>query len=142
MRASDTQVTVCMATFQRNERLRAVLGDLARQERLPNQVVVVDNDPAGAARPVLEEFRASGVPFRVDYDVQPVPNISITRNRTVELASSEWIAFIDDDERAPPQWLHELLSAAERYEADGVLGPVEPEGSERRTALDPQRPVL
>jgi len=127
MRAPDTQVTVCMATFQRNERLRAVLGDLARQERLPNQVVVVDNDPAGAARPVLEEFRASGVPFRVDYDVQPVPNISITRNRTVELASSEWIAFIDDDERAPPEWLRELLSAAERYGADGVLGPVEPE---------------
>jgi succinoglycan biosynthesis protein ExoM len=127
MRAPDPQVTVCMATFQRNERLRAVLGDLARQDRLPDQVVIVDNDPAGAARQVVEEYRASGVTFRVDYDVQPVPNISITRNRTVELALGDWIAFIDDDERAPPGWLRELLSAAERYQADGVLGPVEPQ---------------
>ncbi|MEA3162070.1 MAG: succinoglycan biosynthesis protein ExoM [Gammaproteobacteria bacterium] len=127
MRALDSQVTVCMATFKRNERLRAVLDDLARQDRLPNRIVVVDNDPAGAARPVVEDFRASGVPFHVDYDVQPVPNISITRNRSVELASGDWIAFIDDDERAPPEWLRELLSAVERYQADGVLAPVEPQ---------------
>lgn len=126
MRAPDPQITVCMATFQRNGRLRAVLDDLARQDRLPDQVVVVDNDPTGAARPVLEEYRASGVPFRVEYDVQPVPNISITRNRTVQMASGDWIAFIDDDERTTPEWLRELLSAAERYKADGVLGPVEP----------------
>ncbi len=128
MNASDNrQVSVCLATYRRNEKLRAVLDDLTKQDRFPDQVVVVDNDAAGGARSVIEECRAAGAPFRIDYDVQPVPSIAITRNRTVELASGEWIAFIDDDERAPKDWLRQLLNAADAYRADGVLAPVEPQ---------------
>ena len=119
-------MSVCIATFKRNERLRAVLGDLVRQVRVPDQVVVVDNEPGGGAKKIVETYRAE-VPFPVEYDVQPEPNISLTRNRTVQLAQGDWIAFIDDDERAPPEWLSELLSAAERYGADGVLAPVVPQ---------------
>ncbi len=119
-------VSVCIATYRRNAQLGAVLDDMARQELLPDQVVVVDNDAAGCARAVIEAHRASGVPYRVDYDVQPQRNIALTRNRTVELADGDWLAFIDDDERAPPGWLRLLLQAAKRYQADGVLAPVEP----------------
>jgi succinoglycan biosynthesis protein ExoM len=126
-RSEATRVSICMATFRRNERLRAVLEDIARQDRLPDQLVVVDNDPAGGARSIVEQYRASGTPFRVDYDVQPEPNIAVTRNRTVQLATGDWIAFIDDDERAPREWLRELLKAAEIGHADGVLAPVEPQ---------------
>jgi len=44
----------------------------------------------------------------------------------VELAQGAWIAFIDDDERAPPAWLKRLGETIIRYSADGALGPVEP----------------
>ncbi len=122
-----TRVTVCIATFQRQERLRELLGDMTRQTRLPDQVVVVDNDPHASARPIIDEWRRSGIPFTLDYDVQPQASIGATRNRTVQLASGQWLAFIDDDERAPPEWLQLLLYAAETFAADGVLGPVEPQ---------------
>jgi succinoglycan biosynthesis protein ExoM len=49
-------VSVCLATFKRNERLSAVLEDLARQDRLPDQVVIVDNDPAAGARATVREL--------------------------------------------------------------------------------------
>jgi succinoglycan biosynthesis protein ExoM len=120
------KVSVCIATYRRTERLRAVLEDLARQSRLPDQVVVVDNDLAGSARPSIEQLRASGVPFVIVYDVQPERNIAMTRNRTVMLADGDWLAFIDDDERAPEGWLQQLLDAAAAYAADGILAPVEP----------------
>lgn len=120
-------VSVSLATYKRNERLAAVLEDLGRQDRLPDQVVVVDNDPAAGAQATVSRFKNSGVPFRVDYDVQPVPNIAITRNRSVQLATGHWVAFIDDDERAPTNWLRELMCAVEVYQADAVLAPVEPQ---------------
>jgi succinoglycan biosynthesis protein ExoM len=120
-------ISVCIATYRRAARLREVLGDMARQTRVPDQVVVVDNDVAASARPVIEELRAAGCPFRLDYDVQPERNIAMTRNRTVALANGEWMAFIDDDERASEDWLHRLVQAAQSYRADGVLAPVEPE---------------
>jgi len=120
-------ISVCIATYRRNDRLSAVLDDLAQQELLPSQVVIVDNDAEGAARAVVEQHRARAVPFLIDYDIQPQRNIALTRNRTVELATGEWLAFIDDDERAPRDWLRKLLAAAQNFQADGVLSPVEPQ---------------
>jgi succinoglycan biosynthesis protein ExoM len=120
------QISVCLATFRRNERLKAVLEDIAQQELLPDQVVVVDNDPSGGARTVIDAYRPTA-PFKVDYDVQPVPNIAVTRNRTVELATGDWMAFIDDDERAPKEWLRELMAAVQEHNADAVLAPVQPQ---------------
>lgn len=124
--SNHSKISVCLATFKRNERLSAVLEDIRQQDLQPDQVVVVDNDASGGARPVVEKFRQTA-PFRVDYDVQPVPNISLTRNRTVELATGDWIAFIDDDERAPKEWLRLLTTAAREHKADAVLAPVQPQ---------------
>lgn len=119
-------VSVCIATYRRSERLAALLEDLTHQEHLPDEVIVVDNDAGGSARAVVEQCRALCPPFALHYDVQPRKNIALTRNRTVELAQGDWLAFIDDDERAPPAWLAQLLDCAARMRADGVLGPVVP----------------
>jgi succinoglycan biosynthesis protein ExoM len=119
-------ISLCIATYRRPERLAALLDDLVKQQHLPNEIVVVDNDAAGSARAVVEGRRMLGAPFPIHYDIQPVKNISLTRNRTVELANGDWIAFIDDDERAPAAWLKRLAETVIRYGADGALGPVEP----------------
>jgi succinoglycan biosynthesis protein ExoM len=119
-------VSICIATFRRTERLRAVLHDIAHQELPCTEVVVVDNDAAGSASSVIDWAQQTFRGLTLRYDVQPEQNIALTRNRTVEMARGDWLAFIDDDERAPPNWLLELSSAASRYAADCVLGPVEP----------------
>jgi len=123
-------ITVCIPTYRRPERLRALLGDIIQQTCPCNEVVVVDNDPEESARATVEAFAKEMTltrpAFAVQYDVQPVKNISLTRNRTIALARGEWLAFIDDDERAPSNWLELMLDAASRYEADGILAPVVP----------------
>lgn len=120
-------ISLCIATYRRPERLGALLADLERQELRPAEVIVVDNDAGGSARAVIEAARAAGASFPIHYDVQPQRNIALTRNRTVALATGEWVAFIDDDERAPPAWLRQLAAAAAAHDATGVLGPVVPE---------------
>lgn len=119
-------VSVCIATFRRPEKLSRLLDDLTRQDWRPEEVVVVDNDVNGSAGPVIEARRRAGFPCALIHGLQPRQNISLTRNRTVELASGEWLAFIDDDERAPRTWLRRLMECRERTVADGVLGPVLP----------------
>lgn len=119
-------VSICIATYRRQERLDLLLDDLANQEYLPAEVIVVDNDATGSAREVVEKRIESGTPFPIYYDIQAEKNISLTRNRTVALAKCDWIAFIDDDERAPAPWLKQLTKTVIKSSADGALGPVVP----------------
>ncbi|MBI1424903.1 MAG: glycosyltransferase [Gammaproteobacteria bacterium] len=120
------KISVCIATYCRPERLALLLDDLVKQQRRPDEVVIIDNDESGSAQSVVELRREMGTPFPIRYDIQPIKNISLTRNRTVALASYDWIAFVDDDERAPAPWLKELEENVIACRADGALGPVVP----------------
>lgn len=118
-------ISVCIATYRRPERLAALLADLAAQQLQPREVVVVDNDAAGSAQAVCDAAQAAGSRFPIRYSIQPIKNLSLTRNQTVAHAAAPWLAFIDDDERAPADWLARLAGSAGDG-VDGVLGPVEP----------------
>lgn len=127
MNGSPTRVSVCIATYRRLDRLALLLADLRGQTHPIHDVAIVDNDASGSARETVERFRATQPGFDVHYEVQPERNIALTRNVTVALAKGDWLAFIDDDERAPATWLQQLVDAMNQYGADGVLGPVEPQ---------------
>jgi succinoglycan biosynthesis protein ExoM len=120
------KISVCIATFRRQSQLRELLKDLFDQELLPLDVVVVDNDATGSARNTVDEFRGSGCPFVLTYAIQPERSIPLTRNMTVQLAAGDWLAFVDDDERAPRNWLRQLSECVTTHAADGALAPVEP----------------
>lgn len=128
----EDTVSVCICTYRRREKLSLLLDDLLRQQRPPDQIVVVDNDRDGSARDVVEAFRArlasasSTGGIDVVYAVQPEKNIAITRNATVAHATSYWLAMADDDERASEDWIANLLRTARSTQADGVLGPCLP----------------
>jgi succinoglycan biosynthesis protein ExoM len=123
MSSTLARVSVCICTYRRPQQLAWLLADLGAQTRRPDEVVVVDNEAEGGGRASVEAARAVlGFPIR--YEIQPVKNISRTRNRAVALAEGDWLALLDDDERAPAHWLQTLLDAAGRYEADGVIAPV------------------
>jgi cellulose synthase/poly-beta-1,6-N-acetylglucosamine synthase-like glycosyltransferase len=63
--------------------------------------------------------------------MEPQQNISLTRNRALEIATGDLIAFIDDDEFATKRWLLTLFKTLKRYKVDGVLGPVKPYFNEK-----------
>ncbi|GJI94045.1 succinoglycan biosynthesis protein ExoM [Duganella caerulea] len=122
---SPPSVDVCIATYRRPAMLAALLAALAGQRpgTLAPRVIVIDNDRDGSARPVVEQARAAGGPPLL-YQIEPVQNIALARNRALALCRAEFIAFIDDDETPCPGWLAALLECAGRYQADVVFGPV------------------
>jgi succinoglycan biosynthesis protein ExoM len=119
------RIDICIATFKRPLLLERLLRDLVAQQ-LPDgvstHIIVVDNDAQESARPVVAAFQASYT--SIEYLTQPQQNIALARNCALDRSQGELIAFIDDDESAPPGWLGALLTTMERYGADVVLGPV------------------
>jgi glycosyltransferase involved in cell wall biosynthesis len=87
-------------------------------------VVVADNDHTRSAEEVAAA--ASGNGLSLIYCVEPQQNIALARNRALEHARGDFVAFIDDDELPSDGWLSSLLDACYANGADGVLGPVNP----------------
>ena len=88
-------------------------------------VVVADNDPGQAARQVVAEFSSTSS-VRVTYCFESQQNIALTRNRALQHADGDFIAFIDDDEYPAVDWLWHLHQTCMTCAVDGVLGPVNP----------------
>jgi len=121
-------ISVCICTYKRQTLLRRSLDALARQEtdgRFTYSVVVVDNDRLRSAEGVTSDFAAE-CSFATKYCVEPRQNIALARNRAVENAEGDFVAFIDDDEFPTRRWLATLFETCLRYGVDGVLGPVKP----------------
>jgi succinoglycan biosynthesis protein ExoM len=118
-------ISVCICTYKRPQLLAQLLGalDVQRTEdRFTYSVVVADNDHGESARPVVGEF-AGRASITVSYCVEPRQNIALARNRAVDNASGDFIAFIDDDEEPVADWLLHLHGTVIAYGADGAIGP-------------------
>ncbi len=121
-------ICVCVCTFKRPRLLANLLTKLGKQitqGKFSYSIIVVDNDSTESARATVEWFRTRlAVP--VEYDVEPEQNIALARNKAVVRVRGDLVAFIDDDEWPPEDWLLKLHTALGRYGTDGVLGPVVP----------------
>jgi len=119
-----TRVDIALCTFRRPG-VRDTLTSLAAQ-RLPDgvttRIIVADNDDTDSARATVEET-AAALSVPVVYLHAPACNISIARNACLAAADAEWVAFLDDDEQAEPDWLAQLLSRAAETGSDAVFGP-------------------
>lgn len=125
---NPASVCVCICTYMRPELLlRSMQGIRAQQAGFPLaiSIVVCDNDRNQSGRPAVAEFRAQ-TGFNVQYCVEPEQNIAMARNRALQHADADLIAFIDDDEFPADNWLAAMLQTLLETDADGVLGPVRP----------------
>jgi glycosyltransferase involved in cell wall biosynthesis len=119
----STAVVVCAANAEREPLLRACVHSLLNGVRVPDEIlVVVDQNPA------LEASVASWLPPSARLLRSPSRGISPSRNAGLLAASSEVVAFVDDDAVVEPDWLIQLLHPFEASdELLGVGGAVIPE---------------
>lgn len=127
--ADRARVMVAMTTHRRNDALRRLLAALvgvadAASDIADVGVVVVDDNPDGRARSVVDEF-AGRYPLDVHYRFTGAENISIGRNAALAagMELGDWILMTDDDCEPPADWVVEMLSARDRFSADIVTGP-------------------
>ena len=125
----NKHIAVCICTYKRTDFLLRLLDELCSQDTgglFTYSIVVADNDQLRSAEPLVLEFAGSSQ-ISIRYCVEPRQNIALARNKAIENANGDFVAFIDDDEFPTKQWLLTLFKACDKYQVDGVLGPVKPQ---------------
>jgi len=95
------QVSVVIPTYNRAGKVKEAVGSVLDQTFQDLEVIVVDDGSTDDTAEVL----TSTFGERIRYYRQPNQGASVARNRGIEEARGEWIAFLDSDDR----WLAEKL---------------------------------
>lgn len=123
-------IVVCVPCFRRPDHLRKTLQSLVEQRTGRRfAVVMVENDASACGSvPVANEFLQSGKMVGLCV-VEPRQGNCQAINAAFETAQAIFanatdFLMIDDDEIASPDWLEQMVQAAEATGADLVGGPV------------------
>ncbi|WP_232325187.1 glycosyltransferase family 2 protein [Microbulbifer agarilyticus] len=101
----------------------ASLSQMVAPESMDIQVSVIDNDPEGGARAIVDNVSA-GFPFRLQYCLEPRRGIACARNRAIDEAhrqGASYLVFIDDDEKVDRMWLFHLVRCALVFNGNCVI---------------------
>lgn len=123
------RISVLIVNFNSGERLGRCLSCLRAQTFRDFDIIVVDNASTDNS---IELSKSAGDEA---WYVEAGGNIGFAAgsNLAAKSATGEWLAFLNPDAYPQPDWLQELLAAAERYPwADAI-------GSTQLMANDPSR---
>jgi glycosyltransferase involved in cell wall biosynthesis/GT2 family glycosyltransferase len=115
---SEPSVSVIVCTYNRHWILEKCLAALRNQEYAPFEVVVVNGPSTAETSAVLDRFPDVK---RVDNSKR---NLSVSRNLGIQASSGDFLAFIDDDALAEPDWIANLLEAFQDPSVGGAGGTV------------------
>ena len=94
----STGVSAVITTYNRPDYLRSAIKSVLTQSHEVREIIVIDDCSPNVMAEVVEEFADE----RIQYErLSKNSGANRARNRGVEIATSEWIAFLDDDD----EWL-------------------------------------
>jgi glycosyltransferase involved in cell wall biosynthesis len=102
-------ISVIVPTYNYGAYIAEAIASIQAQTLQPAEIVVVDDGSKDDTRSILESL---GEP-RLRYVYQDNAGVSAARNTALDLASSDYIAFLDADDRWRPQMLEQQAALLE-----------------------------
>ena len=100
-------LSLIIATYNRAEQLMVTLESVAMQHHPTArwECIVVDNNSKDNTRERVEAFAAAHPTLQLRYCFEQNQGLSYARNRGIEEAKGEILAFVDDDERIVEEFI-------------------------------------
>lgn len=124
--AAAVNITVAIPTYNGARRLPAVLDQLQQQQGLETiswEIIVCDNNSCDRTVAVVHGYQqhwAGPAPLR--YRFEPRQGAAFARQRAVEEAQGELVAFLDDDNIPATDWLSQVWQFAQQHPEAGAFG--------------------
>ncbi|TKJ42386.1 hypothetical protein CEE37_01515 [candidate division LCP-89 bacterium B3_LCP] len=117
----DLKASVVIPVRNKLEFTRQCLESIAEAPpKLSYEIIVVDNASDDGTYEFLKEKQDRGE-LRLIHNDPPNP-FAISCNQGAMAAKGEYIVFLNNDTKAYPDWLDEMVAAAEKYQNVGAVG--------------------
>ena len=110
------KVAAVVPHWNRRDLLQTLLANLAEQTRAFDEIIVVDNGSEDDSAAVAERAGARVVRLERNLGFAAAVNRGIEKARNQAIAA-DWIAILNNDVTLAPDWLEQLLAAAEKEQA-------------------------
>ena len=115
---NDATVTVGIPTYNRPDLLREAIKSVLLQTFSDFRLVISDNASDRATRDAVESFTDPRVAYnRSDHNVGMLGNF----NRIIELADTEFLMILPDDDLLYPDYLASAMEALRQFRSVGVV---------------------
>ena len=116
--SNSPQGTVAIVAYQSGDFLQPCLDALAAQTYRDFEAVIVDNDSTDGS---VEAVRLPDARFRV-VKLGRNTGFAVANNVAARASMAPWLATLNPDTRADPQWLEKLLTASARWPGAASFG--------------------
>ena len=107
----NPKVSVVIPTYNRAAKVRNAIESVLAQTVTDLEVIVVDDGSSDGTGKILGETFGD----RIRYYAQANQGVSVARNKGIEEARGEWIAFLDSDDLWEKEKLEWQFKALERF---------------------------
>jgi glucosyl-dolichyl phosphate glucuronosyltransferase len=123
---SSQKLSVIVCTYNRADILTDCLESLLNQNIDKNlyEVIIVDNNSTDTTQNVAANYGSLFPNFQLIFESKQ--GLSHARNSGLNKAKAKYVAYIDDEERVPGNWIETALKIIEEKEPDIFGGPVHP----------------
>ncbi len=145
----EVDVSIIIGSYNRAEMLAQTLASLTALDtqldsgdHFTYEVVVIDNASTDNTQEIISNYTSDdqrGTATQVRGFFEEQAGVTYARNCGIHASVGKWIAFHDDDQKAHPRWLAELINLADRRNlkiAGGAVQLLLPESNTR--VLSPQ----
>lgn len=100
---------VLIPTIGRKDYLKNFLSDLAVQKILPNNVIIIEQNPDKNSISELDYLTQENFPFKIIHIFTHTVGACNARNLGIDLVSSDWVFLADDDIRITNDFFEQLF---------------------------------
>ncbi len=117
------QVSIILPVYNVEKYLAQALDSFRMQSLEAFEVIMIDDGSTDSSAEIMKKYAAHDQRFRCFY--QKNKGVAQTRNRGMQLAQGEYIAFYDSDDWILPKVLEKMYGTAKTQKADIVVGAME-----------------
>lgn len=114
------KISIIVPIYGVEKYLRRCIDSILLQTFTDFELILVDDESPDNCPAICDEYAKQDKRIKVVHKKNG--GVSAARNTGIDIATAEYIAFVDGDDYVLPHWFMQLVQAQEEYNADCVLG--------------------